>query len=330
MRYLTFTPLDKSQPPRLGTLYKNDMVIDLAAAKLWAAEMFRQTVSKLPANMIAFIQAGSETWSRTPEIVEALEDDNPLRLRSPDLFKVGWKITDVTINTPILRPPTVRDFYAFETHVAAAQANRGKEVPKEWYQMPVFYFSNPHTIFGPYADVPMPQSTQALDYELEIACVIGKAGQDIPAEKAHEHIFGYMLFNDWSARDVQAREMSVGLGPAKGKDFASTLGPWIVTPDELADKATDRPGVYDLQMVASINGKEYSRGNWKDIYYSFGQMIARASADVPLLPGDVIGSGTVGSGCLLELTQGKGPWLQRGNVVELEVERLGVIRNRVY
>jgi fumarylacetoacetate (FAA) hydrolase len=123
--------------------------------------------------------------------------------------------------------------------------------------------------------------------------------------------------------------MRVGLGPAKGKDFASSLGPWIVTPDELASRATDRPGVFDLAMVARVNGQERSRGNWKDIHYSFGQMIERASQDTYLLPGDVIGSGTVGTGCLLELTRGEGPWLQTGDVVELEVERIGILRNRV-
>jgi fumarylacetoacetate (FAA) hydrolase len=228
-----------------------------------------------------------------------------------------------------LRPNTLRDFYAFEEHVATANKNRGREAPKQWYEIPVFYFSNPHAVYGPGEDVPVPKFTQELDYELEVAAVIGMAGRDIKAGKAMEHIFGFTIFNDWSARDVQRQEMKVGLGPAKGKDFASSFGPYIITPDELGDRATGKPGVYDLEMTACINGKEYSRGNWKSLYYSFGQMIERASADVTLSPGDIIGSGTVGTGCLLELTKAEGPWLKRGDVVELRIEQLGILKNKV-
>jgi fumarylacetoacetate (FAA) hydrolase len=245
------------------------------------------------------------------------------------LVEFRWERNEVKIGAPIQRPTSLRDFYAFEQHVAMANANRGREVPKEWYQFPVFYFSNMSAIYGPDDTIPYPSYSDALDYELEVACVIGKAGQDIPAEEAEEYIFGYMIFNDWSARDVQQREMRVGLGPAKGKDFANSFGPYLVTPDELADRHTGRPGVYDLEMIARVNGEERSRGNWRDLYWSFGQMIERASQDVILQPGDVIGSGTVGTGCLLELTKGDGPWLQPGDVVELEIERLGVLRNTI-
>lgn len=228
-------------------------------------------------------------------------------------------------------PPitSLRDFYAFEQHVQTANENRGRSVPKEWYEFPVFYFSNISMIYGPDETIPYPSYTDALDYELEVACLIAKAGRDIPIEKAEDYISGYMIFNDWSARDIQRREMAVGLGPAKGKDFASSFGPYLLTPDELADRHTGRPGVYDLAMVARVNGVETSRGNWKDLHWSFGEMIARASQDVTLQPGDVIGSGTVGTGCLLEITKGSGPWLQPGDVVELEVERLGILRNTI-
>jgi 2-keto-4-pentenoate hydratase/2-oxohepta-3-ene-1,7-dioic acid hydratase in catechol pathway len=201
-------------------------------------------------------------------------------------------------------------------------------VPPEWYEMPHFYYTNPNSVFGPEEGIPYPKYTQALDYELEIACVIGKPGRDIPADKAEDYIFGFTIMNDWSARDIQRKEMRM-LGPAKAKDFATSLGPWVLTLDSLRDRATDRPGVFDLEMMARINGKEYSHGNMKDLYWSFGQMIERASADSFLMPGDVIGSGTVGTGCLLELTKGEGPWLQPGDVVELEIERLGVLRNKV-
>lgn len=242
--------------------------------------------------------------------------------------KESLALEEVNFHAPI-HPTTLRDAYAFEQHVVTANRNRGRDVPQEWYQFPVFYFTNPNAAFGHEDTIPCPPYTSALDYELEIAVVIGKRGMDIRPEEAPEHIFGYTIFNDWSARDVQRREMAVGLGPAKGKDFASSFGPVIVTADELADRATGRPGVYDLEMTARINGKEFSRGNFKDIHWSFGEILARASESVMLLPGDVIGSGTVGTGCLLELTKFQGPWLDRGDVVELEIERIGVLRNTV-
>ncbi|MEW6239986.1 MAG: fumarylacetoacetate hydrolase family protein [Chloroflexota bacterium] len=228
-----------------------------------------------------------------------------------------------------LRPTTLRDGYAFEQHVKTANANRGREVPEEWYKFPVFYFTNPNAVFGPQDEIPIPHYTHAMDYELEIAVIIGRGGRDIRPEDAPNHIFGFTLFNDWSARDVQREEMKVGLGPAKGKDFASSFGPVIVTPDELADRATGRPGVYDLALSARVNGETRSQGNFKDMYWSFGDLIARASDSTELLPGDVIGSGTVGTGCLLELTRALGPWLEPGDVVELEAERIGILKNIV-
>ena len=240
----------------------------------------------------------------------------------------GIKHEEARLHAPLI-PTTLRDAYAFEQHVKTANQNRGRDVPQEWYDFPVFYFTNPHSIFGPEETIPYPPYTSALDYELEIAVVIGKAGMDIKPEQAEEHIYGYTIFNDWSARDVQRQEMKVGLGPAKGKDFASSLGPFIVTREALQDRATGRPGVFNLAMAARVNGVEMSRGNLKDIFWSFGEIIARASQSVMLQPGDVIGSGTVGTGCLLELTKGEGPWLQPGDVVELEVERIGVLRNTI-
>ena len=240
----------------------------------------------------------------------------------------GVRADAARLHAPLL-PTTLRDAYAFERHVKTANKNRGRDVPEEWYQFPVFYYTNPHSIFGPDEEIPYPSYTSALDYELEIAVVIGKAGMNIQPDEAENHIFGYTIFNDWSARDVQRAEMKIGLGPAKGKDFASSLGPLIVTREALADKTAGRPGVYDLAMTAKVNGVEMSRGNLKDIFWSFGEIIARASQSVMLYPGDVIGSGTVGTGCLLELTKGQGPWLQPGDVVELEVERIGILRNTI-
>lgn len=258
-------------------------------------------------------------------VLAAGADGQPAASRAS---KDSLSLEEVNFHSPI-HPTTLRDAYAFEQHVVTANRNRGREVPEEWYQFPVFYFTNPNAVFGHEDVIPYPPYTNAMDYELEIAAVIGKGGMNIQPEDAPAHIFGYTIFNDWSARDVQRKEMAVGLGPAKGKDFASSFGPVIVTHESLADKATDRPGVYDLEMNARINGKEFSRGNFKDIHWSFGEIIARASESVMLHPGDVIGSGTVGTGCLLELTKFQGPWLSHGDVVELEIERIGVLRNTI-
>jgi len=242
---------------------------------------------------------------------------------------IKHNLDEVDLHAPLVRPSSIRDFYAFEQHVKTANQNRGRDVPPVWYEMPVFYYTNHTAIYGPEDTIPYPQGSAALDYELEVACVIGEECRDLRAEDADPYIFGYMIYNDWSARDIQKQEMSVGLGPAKGKDFAQSFGPYLVTPEDLSDRRTNRPGVYDLAMVARVNGEERSRGNWQDLHWSFGQMIERASANTTLYPGDVIGSGTVGTGCLLEITGGAGPWLQPGDVVELEIERLGVLRNTV-
>jgi fumarylacetoacetate (FAA) hydrolase len=182
-------------------------------------------------------------------------------------------------------------------------------VPKEWYEVPVFYFSNPTAIFGPEQAIPYPDGTAKLDYELECAAVIGANGS----------IGGFTVLNDWSARDLQRQEMRVGLGPAKGKDFATSLGPVLVTPDEFDGTAGT--------MTARVNGEERSRGELGAMYHGWDALLARAAQNTALRPGDVIGSGTVGSGCILE--QGDGRWLQRGDVVELEIEGIGVLRNTV-
>ena len=237
--------------------------------------------------------------------------------------------SDLQFGPPILRPASLRDFYAFERHVATMWQRRGQEVPEAWYRLPIFYFSNVSEIRGPDEPVWAPQASSELDYELEIAALVDTPVRDLPAERGEEAIGGYMIFNDWSARDLQREESTVRLGPAKGKDFASTLGPWLVTPDELADARTGKG--YDLAATAQINGRELSRGRWSDIAFSFGEMVERASADARLVPGDVLGSGTVGTGCLLEIRDesGFGRYLQPGDDVVLRVERLGELRTPV-
>lgn len=327
MRLLTFT-LPGIANPRLGAL-SGGTVLDLQASRTWGQEFRSLPSVNFPASMFELISSGSEALAEVQRVIDLLKDTDPLNLQTSARERVGYRLDEIRLRTPLPRAMSLRDFYAFEQHVATAFGNRDRAVPQEWYRFPVFYFSNPNALFGPGEVIPYPPYTSALDYELEVACIIGKPGMDISPEQATEHIFGYTILNDWSARDIQKEEMRVGLGPAKGKDFASSLGPWITTPDELADCSTGRSGVYDLSMTARVNGIECSRGNWRDLHYSFGEMIARASQGVYLLPGEVLGSGTVGSGCLLELTRGRGPWLARGDRVELEIERLGVLANRV-
>ena len=229
---------------------------------------------------------------------------------------------------PVLRPPSLRDFYAFEGHVRTMWERRGGEVPETWYRLPIFYFSNVSEIRGPDDPIWSPAASHELDYELEVAAVVDTPARDLPPDRAEEAIGGYTIFNDWSARDLQREETAVRLGPAKGKDFASSFGPWLVTPDELADA---RSGTgYDLAMTAEVNGTETSRGRWADAQFSFGEMLARASADVHLRPGDLVGSGTVGTGCLLEVRDATlGRYLEPGDEVVLRVERLGALRNPI-
>lgn len=228
-------------------------------------------------------------------------------------------------------PPvsSLRDFYAFEQHVKTCRAHRGLDMAPEWYRVPVFYFSNPAGIIGHESEVFAPRGSQALDYELELACVIGAECRDLPAdERAMEAVAGFTIMNDWSARDLQRIEMSVGLGPSKGKDFATSLGPELVTLDELSDCYED--GRLHLAMTAAVNHRVLSRGHSGSMFWTWPQLLAHASRDATLRPGDVLGSGTVGTGCILELTpEAVGGWLQPGDVVELTVERLGTLRNRV-
>ena len=239
---------------------------------------------------------------------------------------------DLLFGPPILRPPSLRDFYAFEGHVRTMWERRGGEVPETWYRLPIFYFSNVSEIRGPDEPVWSPAASNELDYELEVAALIDTPVADLPEERGEEAIGGYTIFNDWSARDLQREETVVRLGPAKGKDFASSIGPWLVTPDEVwpaAGRAAGATGP-NLAMTAEVNGVETSGGRWSDAQFSFGAMVARASADVRLRPGDLLGSGTVGTGCLLEVRDATlGRYLEAGDEVVLRIERLGSLRTPI-
>jgi 2-keto-4-pentenoate hydratase/2-oxohepta-3-ene-1,7-dioic acid hydratase in catechol pathway len=304
MRFVTFEKRDGTV--RSGVLLESDLVIDMHEA----------TNGNLPENMINFLEKSEGNL----EIATSL-----LQLSSGD--KGVYPLNEINLISPLPNPKSFRDFYAFEQHVKSSRENRGLKMIPEWYQIPVFYFSNHLAIKGPEDKISKPIECNWLDYELEVACIIGKQGRNITAEEAEEYIFGYCILNDWSARDLQRQEMKVGLGPAKGKDFATSIGPWILTKDEI-DPLRSGKG-YDISMKARINGVFLSEGNMKDIHYSFGEMIERASAGVTLYPGEIIGSGTVGTGCILELGTEVHRWLQPGDEVELEIDKLGVLRNTI-
>lgn len=249
-------------------------------------------------------------------------------IREP--FQVA-ELDDVRLLAPIPRPPSVRDFMAFENHYVTSMAALGVPTHPLYYRQPVFYFSNPAAIQGPTDDVRIAPGSSAFDYELEVAAVIGRPGSNISPDKAEDHIAGYTILSDWSARDVQEAEMSFQIGPAKGKDTATSLGPYLVSKDELAPFAV--ASGFDLPMSASVNGKQYSSGNWSSVYWSFADLIAYASRGTTLVAGDVIGAGTVGTGCIIELARVHGseryPYLVEDDVVELTVAELGSIRAKV-
>ena len=235
---------------------------------------------------------------------------------------------DLVFGPPILRPPAFRDFYGFEAHVATMWQRRGGDVPEAWYRLPIFYFSNTSEIRGPDEAVWAPAGSSELDYELEVGAVVDTPAFDLSPKRADAAIGGYFVLNDWSARDLQRDETTVRLGPAKGKDFATSIGPWLVTPDELED-AREGKG-FALEMTAEVGRARTSTGNWAAVAFSFGEMLARACADVHVRPGEILGSGTVGGGCLLEVKDHTlGRWLEPGDEVTLSIERLGTQRSTV-
>ena len=277
-------------------------------------------------------------------LVDLIKKDN---WKSETLKKIDEEklvthhINDVNLLAPIPNPNSLRDAYAFRQHVETSRKNRGLEMIKEFDEFPVFYFSNHNAIYGPQDEIKcMPSHFEKLDFELEIAIVIGKEGRNLKANEASSYIAGYMIMNDVSARGLQMKEMKLNLGPAKGKDFASVIGPYLVTPDEIKDKLIDKGGhgsIYDLKMSCFLNKQLVSEGNFKDMNWTFEQIIERVSYGTTIYPGDIIGSGTVGTGCLLELN-GTGKikdsnynevWLKEGDFVKMKIDKLGEISNKI-
>jgi len=303
VRLVTFTL--GNTPPRAGALLAGDReVLDLQAAY---SRVYHGS-SPLLASVLAMVETGAEALDVADQLIRSVSD------------ATTHDRGDVKLLAPIPCPPQMRDFLCFEKHLLQAFLAIGKKPPQAWYERPLFYHPSRFSVCGPEAEVPWPSYTERLDFELEFGCYIGRPGKDITKEKAREHIFGYTIFNDFSARDEQAKEMAGQLGPGKGKDFdnGNAMGPCLVTADEIGDP-------YRLEMSVRVNGEEWGRGNSRDMRWRFEDCIAHASRSETLHPGEFFGSGTVGNGCGLEQMR----FLKPGDTVELEVEGIGVLRNRV-
>ena len=323
MKLVTFqigTPLGVFS--RVGALH-GQHVVDLNMAYVrWLSDQGetqprRLADAQVPSTMLTFLEGGPSTMEaarRALDYVTAIGSS----VRGPGMETVVHPLNAVKLSAPLPNPTSLRDFIAFEDHIAATSKKRGQPIPPEWYKFPVFYKGNHRTIIGPDEALPWPLDTTKLDYELELACIIGRQGRDIPERQAGDYIAGYTIMNDFSARDIQFQEMACRLGPAKGKDFATALGPCLITAEEIADLGA-------ITMIARVNGEEWSKGRFGTIHWSFPQMIAHVSRGETIYPGDVFGSGTVGGGCGLELDR----YLRPGDLVELEIQPIGILRTQV-
>ena len=285
---------------------------------------------KLPKDMLTFIDNHEENFA----IIKALGEIKP-----------HYQTAEIQLLAPLPNPRSFRDYIGFEMHMLNASKSFGHTIGQEWYEMPIFYFTNHQAIYGPGDEIKRPVGETKLDIELEMACIIGKKGKEIKADEAQNYIFGYTVFNDWTARAIQKREMMIPLGPHKGKDFANAIGPCIITADEMEQYLcefsddffesplkvpTYRGNRFDVKMTSRINGETICEGNYKTAFYNFAQMIERASENnVTLMPGDILGSGTVGWGSLIENNFTVHRPLEPGDVVELEIEGIGILRNTV-
>lgn len=323
MKFQTYLSIENKQ--RLGVIVNNSLYdINISGSSYGI---------NVPDNMLEFLQNSELNLENAKKIEDLI-------LNNVESIKV---VNPVRILAPIPNPPSVRDGYAFRQHVASARKNRGLDMIPEFDQYPIFYFTNHHAIFGEGEVIVELDHLDKCDFELEWAAVIGKKCKNISSSEADNYIFGFTIMNDLSARTLQMDEMVLNLGPAKGKDFATTIGPYIVTPDELADYKieTEFGNSYDLKMTAKHNGELISLGNTKDMNWTFAEIIERASYGVTLYPGDVIGSGTVGTGCYLELNGTRAReakqknelytpvWLKDGDKIELEIDKLGILTNTI-
>ena len=272
--------------------------------------------AQLPTDMLSFIDEHERFF--------ALIEEKGLKNLS-----AHYQLSEVQLLAPLPNPRSFRDYIGFEQHMLNASKTFGHTVGEAWYEMPIFYFTNHHAIYGPNDDIKRPAKETRLDIELEMAVIIGKKGKNISTAEANDYIFGYTVFNDWTARAIQRREMEVPLGPHKGKDFANAIGPCIVTKDEMEQYRVENDR-FDLAMTVRINGASICEGNYQTVHWTFPQMIERASEnDVTLMPGEILGSGTVGWGSLIENNFSVHRPLEPGDVVELEIQGIGILRNQV-
>jgi fumarylacetoacetate (FAA) hydrolase len=314
VKLVTYSHPATGNTPRSGVL-QGDRVLDING--LTDGRVSESMVRILEQSEISLptIDLAASEFARDYELIAELPTN------------VAVPVWEVTLDAPLPLPKSFRCFYAFEQHVDASFAKRDRAIPAAWYESPTFYFGNHGSFVGPDRSVTKPEGTQELDFEMEIAAIIGVEGRDISSEDGLSHIAGFALLNDWSARDIQRREMSVGLGPAKAKDFATSLGPWLVTTDELGDVLIE--GRLAIDVVARVNGEELGRSNASTMHWNFGDLIAAASRGADLRPGDVIATGTLPNGCLFELGTAIQPWLEVDDEVEIESARLGRLRNRI-
>ena len=320
MKFLTYIKENEKEPD-FGFKY-DDLIINIRKAAEWIhQDKSDDKFLIIPKDLITTLG----DWDRYFPILKQMEEI----VQTGDTSKFSNPELDAKILPPVINPPAFRDFYAFEQHVRSARKLRGLDMHPDWFKIAIFYFSNPNCCYGHGQEIPYPSNTTELDFELEFAIIIGNGGSNLKANQSEKVIAGYTILNDWSSRNLQREEMPLSLGPAKGKDFASSFGPYMVTPDEL-DNAWDDNGKLHLRMTCHVNGKLISDGNTNDLYHSFGDMIERASMNTKLMPGEYIGSGTVGTGCILELRpENTGGWIQKGDTVTLEVERLGKLENKI-
>jgi 2-keto-4-pentenoate hydratase/2-oxohepta-3-ene-1,7-dioic acid hydratase in catechol pathway len=313
---------------RVGAIHGSGIVdLHMARVRMLAdaaeAQPYRLAQAQVPSTMLEFLEGGPSTMTAAREALDHVTGLKEPRGPQGETILYGGTAQrtgdgGMRLVAPLPNPPSLRDFIAFEDHIAATSKKRGQPIPPEWYKAPVYYKGNHRTIIGPDQDLDWPLETTKLDYELELACVIGRQGRDVSEQSAPTYIAGYTIMNDFSARDVQFQEMACRLGPAKGKDFGTAIGPCLVTPDEI-------PDLNALVMIARINGDVWSQGRFGTIHWSFPQMIAHVSRGESIYPGDLFGSGTVGGGSGVELDR----YLKPGDVVELEIQPIGVLRNRV-
>jgi 2-keto-4-pentenoate hydratase/2-oxohepta-3-ene-1,7-dioic acid hydratase in catechol pathway len=320
MKFLTYK--EHNNPNQIfGFKYKNELIDINKSAAYFIDKYSDDRFVSIPKTL----KEALVNWDRNFLLLKELET----KISQEDTSSFSIKEKDALILPPVPDPPSFRDFYAFEQHVRAARKLRGLEMNPDWYKIAIFYFSNPNCCYGHKEEIPYPKNTTELDFELEFAIIIGNGGSDIEASDANKVIAGYTILNDWSSRNLQREEMPMSLGPAKGKDFASSFGPYMVTPDELENDWDDQ-GKLNLRMTCHVNGNLISDGNTNDLYHSFGDMIERASMNTKLVPGEYIGSGTVGTGCILELRpENTGGWIKKGDSVRLEIEKLGALENRI-